>query len=115
MGIFKICQGSETSDMTSEGEMFEGDSADSMGGRAEGLACADLVARTPIGASGNFIPVILAIYRGSHYMSSGHNKFTPGTLLADSARQTAGAVTKEWPGWVCKVMLKSHWSAILKG
>ena len=51
--------------MTSEGlgEMFEGDSADMcagkfplvlMGGRAEGLACAcaDLGARTPIGASG---------------------------------------------------------------
>ena len=48
--------------MTSEGlgEMFEGDSADtcagkfpfvSSGGRAEGLACADLGARTPIGAS----------------------------------------------------------------
>ena len=50
--------------MTSEvlGEMFEGDSADtcvgkfpvvSMGGGAEGLACADPGARTPIGASGN--------------------------------------------------------------
>ena len=50
--------------MTSEGlgEMFEDDSADSlagkftpvsMGGRAEGLACADPVARTPLGASGN--------------------------------------------------------------
>ena len=50
--------------MTSEGlgEMFEGDSADmcagkfplvSMGARAEGLACADPGARTPIGASGN--------------------------------------------------------------
>ena len=49
--------------MTSEGlgEMFEGDSADMcaekfplvlMGGRAEGLACADPGARTPIGASG---------------------------------------------------------------
>ena len=47
--------------MTSEGlgEMFEGDSADmcaeiflpvSMGGRAEGLVCADPGARTPIGA-----------------------------------------------------------------
>ena len=45
------------------GEMFEGDSADtcaekfplvSMGGRAEGLACADPGARTPIGASGNY-------------------------------------------------------------
>ena len=52
--------------MTSEGlgEMFEGDSADtcagkfplvSRGGRAEGLACADLGARTPIGVSGNSI------------------------------------------------------------
>ena len=52
--------------MTSEGlgEMFEGDSADmcagkfplvSKGGRAEGLACADPGARTPISASGNFI------------------------------------------------------------
>ena len=51
--------------MTSEGlgEMFEGDSADmcagkfplvSMGGREEGLMCADPGARTPIGASGNF-------------------------------------------------------------
>ena len=45
------------------GEMFEGDSADtcaeffslmSMGGRGEGLACADPGARTPIGVSGNF-------------------------------------------------------------
>ena len=43
--------------------MFEGDSADmcaeifslgSMGGREEGLACADHGAWTPIGASGNF-------------------------------------------------------------
>ena len=43
------------------GEMFEGDSADmsaekfpltSMGGRAEGLACADPGARTPIDVSG---------------------------------------------------------------
>ena len=51
--------------MTSEGlgEMFEGDSANtltgifllvSMGGRAEGLACADLVSKTPIGMSGNY-------------------------------------------------------------
>ena len=48
--------------MNSEGlgEKFEGDSADtfggkfplvSMGGQAEGLACADPVARTPIGTS----------------------------------------------------------------
>ena len=45
------------------GEMFEGDSADtcagkfplvSMGGREEGLSCADPGARTPIGASGFF-------------------------------------------------------------
>ena len=51
--------------MTSEGleEMFEVDSADMcagvfplvlMGGRAEGLACANPGARTPIGASGIF-------------------------------------------------------------
>ena len=49
--------------MTSEalGEMFEGDSAYrdagkfplvSMGGRAEGLACADPGSKAPIGASG---------------------------------------------------------------
>ena len=55
----------ETSDSTFKGvgEMFEGHSADTragkfplvpMGGRAEGLACADPEARTPIGASGNF-------------------------------------------------------------
>jgi hypothetical protein len=48
--------------MTSKGlgKIFEGDSADMcarkfplvfMGGQAEGLACADLVAKTPIGAS----------------------------------------------------------------
>ena len=53
------------SEMTFErlGEMFEGYSADTgagkfplvpMGGRAEGLACADPGARTSIGASGNF-------------------------------------------------------------
>ena len=54
------------------GEMFEGDSADpcagkfpltSMGGRAEGLLCADPGARTPIGVSGillnNLIDFIL--------------------------------------------------------
>ena len=50
--------------MTSEGlgEMFESDSVDMCarkflasvdGGRAEGLACADPGARTPISASGN--------------------------------------------------------------
>ena len=52
--------------MTSEGlgKMFEGDSADmcagkfalvSMWGRAGGLACADLGARTTIGTSGIFL------------------------------------------------------------
>ena len=52
--------------MASEGfgEMFEGDSEDtyggkfplvSMGGQAEGLACADPGTRTPIGASGFFL------------------------------------------------------------
>ena len=53
--------------MTSDGlgEMFGGDSADmcankfllvSMGGRAEGPACANPGARTPIGVSGFFLP-----------------------------------------------------------
>ena len=46
------------------GEMFEGVTADtstekfplvSMGGRAEGLACSDPGARTPIGATGNLL------------------------------------------------------------
>ena len=56
----------ETSDSTFKGvgEMFEGHSADtragkfplaSMGGQAEGLACADPGPRTPIGASGNLL------------------------------------------------------------
>ena len=51
------------------GEMFKGDSADTwagkfplmlMGGRVEGLACADPGARTPIGVSGNYLssPVV---------------------------------------------------------
>jgi hypothetical protein len=51
--------------------MFEGYSADtragkfplvSMGGRAEGLACADPGARTPIGASGNFLHLAFINY-----------------------------------------------------
>ena len=53
------------------GEMFEGDSADtcagrfplvSMGGRAEGLACADPGARTPIGASGILGILVLVLF-----------------------------------------------------
>ena len=52
------------------GEMFEGDSTDtcagkfslvSMGGRAEGLACADQGARTPIGASRNVMHVFVYV------------------------------------------------------
>ena len=47
--------------------MFEGDSADMcagkfplvwMGGRAEGLACADPGTRTPIGAGGNYLVLV---------------------------------------------------------
>ena len=59
--------------MTSEGlgEMCEGDSADMCagkfplvhGGRAEGLACADPGARTPIGASGNYLSFPRQIYK----------------------------------------------------
>ena len=55
--------------MTSEGlgEMFEGDSADTyagkfllmlMGGGAEGLACADPGARTPIGMNRNYYLIL---------------------------------------------------------
>jgi hypothetical protein len=56
--------------MSSErlGKMFEGDSADMcagkfplalMGGRVEGLACADQGVRTPCGASGNILIFVL--------------------------------------------------------
>ena len=59
--------------MTYEGlkEMFEGDSADtcggkfplmSMGGRAEGLACADPGARTPISLSGNTVKDLICLF-----------------------------------------------------
>ena len=48
------------------GEMFEGDSADtpvvSMGGRAEGLACTDPGARTPIGMSGIFLGIFSFLF-----------------------------------------------------
>ena len=67
--------------MTSEGlgEMFEGDSADmcakkillvSLGGRADGLACADPGARTPIGASVNFNKCRLSISVIQDYISN---------------------------------------------
>ena len=66
-GVFsKALLGSETSERL--GGMYEGASVDiccgkfplmSMGGRAEGLACADPGARTPIGMSGNFFPILL--------------------------------------------------------
>ena len=72
--------------MTSDGlgVMFEGDSADtcaekfplmSMGGRAEGLACIDPGARTPIGVSGNFTILfhssLLMLDRGGHIHQKG--------------------------------------------
>ena len=66
--------------MTSEGfgELFEGDSVDtcagkfplmSMGGRAEGLACADPEERTTIGMSGNFL-----------YMVN-YSQYAPGIIM----------------------------------
>ena len=76
--------------MTSEGlgKMFEGDSADMcagkfplalMGGRAEGLACADPGARTPIGASGNcflFLSLLICLnLAGNLILSQGKSKF----------------------------------------
>ena len=70
----KLSYGSKTLGMTFQGfgEMVEGDSADmcggkfplmSMGGRAEGLACTDPGARTPIGVSGNFYPCFKQNYK----------------------------------------------------
>ena len=53
------------------GEMFEGDFADKctenisagvFGGQAEGLACTDLGARTPIATSENLILLSLLLY-----------------------------------------------------
>ena len=50
--------------------MFEGNFADTCdkfvvahvdGGQAEGLACADPVARTPIGVGGNFVTFYLGL------------------------------------------------------
>ena len=55
--------------MTSEGlrDIFEGDCAGkfplmSIGGQAEGLACANPGARTPIGVNGNFFTVFIMIF-----------------------------------------------------
>ena len=42
----------------------------SMGGRAEGLACADPGARTPIGASGNFLSFFLLLSLRGPYFST---------------------------------------------
>ena len=57
----KLSLGSENSDTTSEGlwEMFEGEKFPLMlmGVPAEGLVFADPGARTPIGVSGNFLPI----------------------------------------------------------
>jgi hypothetical protein len=66
--------------------MFEGDSADmcagkfllvSMGGRAEGLACADPGARTPISASGILIRNLLLSLREKKY----HLFCSPSVLI----------------------------------
>ena len=61
----------------------------SMGGRAEGLACADPGARTPIGASGNLIDFFHnALYR-NHELSfiSGLTGLTAGATVSDSGQQ----------------------------
>ena len=76
--------------MTSEGleEMFEGDSADlcagkfplvSMGGRSDGLACADPGVRSHIGASG--IPNRNYFLYGNHFPAGKH--FSPGKCLSN--------------------------------
>ena len=66
--------------MTSEGlgEMFEGAGKFplvSMGGGAEGLACADTGARTPIGASGNMISFHLLLKTANNF--TWYNYFSP--------------------------------------
>ena len=80
--------------MTSEGlgEMFEGDSADtgvrkyplvSMGGRAEGFACADPGARTPIGASRIFFSSLkTSLSLSLKTKESGKDKRSKGRKLA---------------------------------
>ena len=71
--------------MTSEGlgEMFEGESADKcagkfplmlMGGRAEGLACADPGA-TPISGSRNYFPMTLTGKEWNEKVWGGINKY----------------------------------------
>ena len=89
--------------MTSDGlgEMFEGDSADmragkfplvSMGGRAEGLACADPGARTPIGASGNFGPSeVRALPSAAGINAGGHYKWHFFSLLSSFFRLIANS------------------------
>ena len=86
MGVFSKCVlGFRNFDMTYEGlgEMFEGDSADmcagkfplvSMGGRAEGLVCADPGAKTPIGARGNFVIFLSSVinYKIGRIGAMGH-------------------------------------------
>ena len=87
--------------MTSEGlgEMFESDNADtctgnfslvSMRGQAEGLACADPDARTPIGASKK-IGIILSFFftplLKSHNLSWGYLSIS---MLTDLALATRG-------------------------
>ena len=66
--------------------MFEGDSADmcagkfpltSMGGRAEGLVCADPGARTPIGASGNLTKLLSKDGVWGQWWNSDWNKPLP--------------------------------------
>jgi hypothetical protein len=67
--------------------MFEGYSADtragkfslvSMGGRAEGLACADPGARTPIGASGNFsLSFFLSFFTPGYFSTGRSNRGVP--------------------------------------
>ena len=80
--------------MTSEGlgVMFEGDSADmcagkfrlvSMGGRAEGLACTDPGAMTPIGTSGN---------SNSFYLRQRLNNFYVLVLFSNSSILFFGCV-----------------------
>ena len=76
-----------------------------MGGRAEGLACADPEARTPIGAGGNFSLLLM----GAEHLvvrSSIHPKF--GSFLpnkADEHRNNTNYIHVFWIGMVTEEIL----------
>ena len=90
--------GSEILDRSSQGlgEMFEGDSPDTcagkfplkaMGGRADGLVCADPGARNPIGVSGVLVlPLASGRNEGGHYFRYFSTLTLLGTAIQNPRR-----------------------------